>query len=436
MPAPASAATADLSFPLKLYAIMEQEPRVFKWNAEHPSFRIIDEDALTDRILQQHFRTSRFSSFTRNLNIYGFKKIAKGEFAGSYCHPDFRQGDRAAASLMRRCVKKVADAEPSVKQEPCPAATGRKPGPHSAAGQASQRTKPAAAPQQPQPQPQQRPVAVKVEPAAETVLMERPPRFADDGGRLSTGSLDGSGFWNGSLGEDDFSMEHELALPPSHDDLVEDGEEYPNFYAGAPAACCSTLRDLFHNPLAEDDDLSEWKKVLCFTSNNCPAFENAAPQPQPQPCPPSNKGANAYCVQVPAGPLGATLECQGDKVFLSQVTDRRSPLAHIPVGAQLVNLDGKDTTQMAASQISRLDESTCHRNRMVIFTLAQCWDTALLAMTPELPQRNCDWGPPKAKSMHHDADVDMDTDSCSDASPHPGSPSCNSGWLQCLYETM
>jgi len=406
---------------------MKQEPKVFKWNLEHESFRIIDEDELVNRVLQQHFRTSRFSSFTRNLNIYGFKKIAKGEFAGSYYHPEFKRGGFAAVSRMRRCVRRTTDAEPAVKLE---GKVMRKPpidGNHLSDGK---RTKPA---------PQQksavaRPVALKVEVPDAATIPAGIPMFMDDDSQLSIGSCEGSSFWNDTgLCEEDFGMEHELAMPPSPNGL-DDG--YPNFYAGASAACCSMphglldhVPDSLQHPLPEEEDLAEWKKVLCFTSDNCPDVMSQSQQ--------TGNGANAYCIHVPAGPLGATLECQGDKVLLSKVTDPRSPLAHVPIGAQLVNLDGQDTTKMAAGQVAKLDESSCHRNRMIIFALTQCFDTALLAITPTVPQprANCDMGPPKAKCIRDD--VDMDTDTSSDSSPRAESPFCGSnGWLQCIVDAM
>lgn len=370
-------------FPTKLFNIIQQEPKVFKWNLEHDSFRIIDEEELANRVLEQHFRTSRYSSFTRNLNIYGFKKIAKGEFAGSYYHPNFKKGDHAAAMRMRRTVPSK---EPAVKNEPNTHATrtNRKPprpsckpptqGNHSRSSR-SKNSLPGHAV----------PVTIK----AETVMACPPTAFyMNDSSRQSISSNDDFNF----LGDDDFVMEHEqheLALPPTPDDLMD-------------------------TPL-EDDDLTEWKNAL-ESQNNL----------QPQ-----NKGANAYCVQVPAGPLGATLERKGDKLFLSKVDDQNSPLAHIPLGAQLVNLDGKDTTQMPVCQVSSLDQSTSHRGRMVIFMLNQCFDTALLAMTPTVPEPQRDWGPPKTKCIHDD--IDMDTYS-SDSSTEPGSPL--SSWLNCLYDAM
>jgi len=430
MPTPSGhSTTTELSFPLKLWHIMEREPKVFKWNLEHESFRIIDEDELVNRVLQQHFRTSRFSSFTRNLNIYGFKKIAKGEFAGSYYHPDFKRGGFAAVTQMRRCVRRATDTEPAVKME---GKATRKP-PAEASGKSNgKRTKPA-----PQKSVKAHPVALKVEVPDETTIAAGLPNcMENDHSQFPISSCEGSTFWNdASLCEEDFAMEHELAMPPSPNGL---DEGFPNFYAGTSATCCSTphglldhVPDALQNPLPEDEDLSEWKKVLCFTSNNCP---DVTPQPQQ-----SSIGANAYCIQLPAGPLGATLECQGDKLLLSKVADPHSPLAHVPIGAQLVNLDGQDTTKMAAGQVAKLDESSCHRNRMVIFALTQCFDTALLAMTPTVPQprSHCDMGPPKAKCIRDD--FDMDTDSNSDSSPRAGSPLCgsnSSSWLQCIVDAM
>jgi len=387
----------DLSFPQKLYNIVLQEPAVFKWNCGHDeladSFRIIDEDALVHRILQQHFRTNRFSSFTRNLNIYGFKKIAKGEFAGSYYHPEFKKGGQAAVMRLRRCVRKTTNMETAIKVEPEIETRKQKNiGKRSAA-----------------------PVVVNLRVNGEASATCAPEK--DDGRTSPMGSCDGS-FWN----EGTFDMEHELALPVLPD------SECSNFPADASVCCLTPTHNLMEDDLVEDTDLAEWKKVLCFTSNNCPTLD-ASPWMQPQQ--PANNGANAYAVHVPAGPLGATLECQGNKVFLSKVDNRNSPLAHVPAGAQLVNMDGKDTTQMAVGQISKLDQLTCHRNRMVIFTLVQCWDTALLAMTPTVPQHASDWEAPKAKSMHTD-DVSMSTDTYSSPSSHNNS----SGWLQCLYEAM
>ncbi len=389
----------------------------------------------------------------------GFKKIAKGEFAGSYFHPHFKKGNQAAATRIRRCVRKEADkeadTEPIVKTEPITNATKatRKP-PANIEPTATRKppaNKPAASPVQSLPgQPKKAfPIKIKRE-SPMTRHVNSPAAFhMNDKSRQPKDSCNGLDFWDENLCEDEVGIEHELALPLSLDG--EDIDMIPNCYAGTSACCSTPCRNLMDIPLEDEDDLAEWEKVLCFTSKYCPELgtrtppEENLPPPQPQPRQAQNNGANAFCVQVPAGPLGATLECQGDKVFLSKVNDCYSPLAHIPLGAQLVNLDGKDTTQMPVDQISKLDESTCHRDRMVIFMLNQCFNTALLAMTPTVPEphRRCDWGLPKAKSTPENAmDMDMDMDACSDCSdssdsssrPESFSYNYNNSWLNCLYE--
>jgi len=103
MPAIGSSCYNNQSFPVKLHYIIERETSVVRWNRDNTSFRILDTAEFEKRILTQHFRTTRLSSFTRNLNIYGFKKIAKGEFAGSYYHPKFsKESDVESLTSMKR----------------------------------------------------------------------------------------------------------------------------------------------------------------------------------------------------------------------------------------------------------------------------------------------------------------------------------------------
>lgn len=97
------------SFPVKLHYIIETEPRVIRWNRDHKSFQILYTSEFERRILTQHFRTSRITSFTRNLNIYGFKKIVRGDFIGSYYHPSNKFRRDASVETLASMKRSTTD---------------------------------------------------------------------------------------------------------------------------------------------------------------------------------------------------------------------------------------------------------------------------------------------------------------------------------------
>ena len=43
-------------------------------------------------VLMNYFRHDKYSSFLRQLNLYGFRKVAKGPDVGAYAHPNFMRG--------------------------------------------------------------------------------------------------------------------------------------------------------------------------------------------------------------------------------------------------------------------------------------------------------------------------------------------------------
>jgi len=66
-------------FPRRLYEMLEQETKlaqsdahhrvVIAWSSSGKAFRIIDVTHFADVILPRYFRTKKFSSFQRNLNL-------------------------------------------------------------------------------------------------------------------------------------------------------------------------------------------------------------------------------------------------------------------------------------------------------------------------------------------------------------------------------
>lgn len=69
-------------FPRKLYEMLEAESNgtIVHWSSSGRAFRIADVSLFTQEILGKYFKTSKFSSFQRNLNLVSLS------FDHSYMH--------------------------------------------------------------------------------------------------------------------------------------------------------------------------------------------------------------------------------------------------------------------------------------------------------------------------------------------------------------
>jgi len=88
-------ATQNSTFPQKLFSLMENEPAsIVCWNKNGLSFRVVDTDKFSEEIIPKYFRHTKMTSFQRQLNLYGFRRVTKGDDIGSYYHPKFQKGRR------------------------------------------------------------------------------------------------------------------------------------------------------------------------------------------------------------------------------------------------------------------------------------------------------------------------------------------------------
>ncbi|KAL7537023.1 hypothetical protein ACHAWF_005636 [Thalassiosira exigua] len=100
-------------FPRKLFEMLEAEsitPRtsnsaIVNWSSSGRAFRIADVSLFSEEILPKYFKTKKFSSFQRNLNLYGFTKVRKGPEIDMYYHPSFTRGDEGGLSKLRKRTK-------------------------------------------------------------------------------------------------------------------------------------------------------------------------------------------------------------------------------------------------------------------------------------------------------------------------------------------
>ena len=96
---------APQAFPRKVFEILSEQPaEIISWTPSGLAFVIHDMPRFVSEVLQKYFAHQKFSSFQRQLNLYGYRRIEPGgdEPAGSYYHPSFRQDGEDLVGEVRR----------------------------------------------------------------------------------------------------------------------------------------------------------------------------------------------------------------------------------------------------------------------------------------------------------------------------------------------
>ncbi|XP_077335457.1 heat shock factor protein 3-like [Lithobates pipiens] len=110
------------AFLMKLWALLEDPSNsdVITWNWDGQNFCILDDQRFSKEILPKYFKHNNLSSFIRQLNMYGFRKVMSLEsgLVRSECgsaiefqHPSFKKG---RAELLEHIKRKISS---SVKSE-------------------------------------------------------------------------------------------------------------------------------------------------------------------------------------------------------------------------------------------------------------------------------------------------------------------------------
>jgi hypothetical protein len=66
------------------------------------TFLVHDVDQFVQKILQTYFKQSVWNSFTRQLSLYGFRRITSGPDSGAYYHELFLRNRKGLSLHMRR----------------------------------------------------------------------------------------------------------------------------------------------------------------------------------------------------------------------------------------------------------------------------------------------------------------------------------------------
>lgn len=113
-------------FPEKLHDMLDQESSddpssaIISWLPHGRAFIVRRPKEFTSQIMPKYFRQSKLTSFQRQLNLYGFRRITQGADSGAYYHELFLQGRPSLSQRMvRQKVKGTGHKQPAdVGSEP------------------------------------------------------------------------------------------------------------------------------------------------------------------------------------------------------------------------------------------------------------------------------------------------------------------------------
>jgi hypothetical protein len=97
----------SFSFPMKLYTMLEDAQGlsfedIVSWQPGGQSFKVLQPERFATEISQTYFNQTKYKSFQRQLNIYGFRRIHSGINKGGYAHHRFNRSDTEACKLIAR----------------------------------------------------------------------------------------------------------------------------------------------------------------------------------------------------------------------------------------------------------------------------------------------------------------------------------------------
>ena len=120
-------------FPEKLYEMLSHETTstntplavgdvnsIVSWLPHGRAFLVRKPKSFTEQIMPKYFRQTKLTSFQRQLNLYGFRRITQGSDAGAYYHELFLRGrPQLCMRMVRQKVKGTGHKQPTdVGSEP------------------------------------------------------------------------------------------------------------------------------------------------------------------------------------------------------------------------------------------------------------------------------------------------------------------------------
>jgi len=97
----------SVAFPMKLHAVLDQVEadglaHVISWQHHGRCFIVHKPKEFVDHVMPKYFRQTKLTSFQRQLNLYGFSRLTRGNDAGGYYHELFLRSKIHLCKRMQR----------------------------------------------------------------------------------------------------------------------------------------------------------------------------------------------------------------------------------------------------------------------------------------------------------------------------------------------
>lgn len=99
--------TAEIRFPWKLHRILDDAESkgfsdIVSWVPTENGFKVHKTKDFDEEIMPKYFDKTKYKSFQRQLNMWGFDRVGSGTFKGAYLHPYFIRGKPEQCHFMER----------------------------------------------------------------------------------------------------------------------------------------------------------------------------------------------------------------------------------------------------------------------------------------------------------------------------------------------
>jgi hypothetical protein len=107
IPVPVARGGVTTAFPQRLHELLDQIEadgfaHIISWQPHGRCFVVHEPKVFVDSVMPTYFNQSKFASFQRQLNLYGFIRLTKGADKGGYYHELFLRGKVSLAHKIQR----------------------------------------------------------------------------------------------------------------------------------------------------------------------------------------------------------------------------------------------------------------------------------------------------------------------------------------------